>query len=131
RPDRPGRGTGVAAGRGPGQMTSTLALRPVTTRPPAHGGGPGRRAIRRWAWRLLRREWRQQALILALLIVAVAATTAGLGLVENVQSSDQAVFGAANSRIDIANPGAAGVAADLAAARQRFGTVEAIAHQAV
>jgi putative ABC transport system permease protein len=112
-------------------MTSTLALRPVPTRPPAHGGGPGRRAIRRWAWRLLRREWRQQALILALLIVAVAATTAGLGLVENVQSSDQAVFGAANSRIDIANPGAAGVATDLAAARQRFGTVEAIAHQAV
>src|SRR6185437_7714461 len=119
-------------GRGPGQMSSTLAPPPpVVVRPPAHGGGPARRAIRRWAWRLLRREWRQQALILALLVIAVATTTAGLGLVENVQGSDQAVFGAANSRIDIANPGPAGVAADLAAARQRFGTVEAIAHESV
>jgi len=77
---------------------------------------------------MLRREWRQQVLILALLTVAVGTTTVGLGLVENVQGSDQAVFGTANSRLDIANPGANGVAADLAAARQRFGTVEAVEH---
>ncbi len=35
-------------------------------------GAPARRAIRRWAWRLLRREWRQQVLVLALLTVAVS-----------------------------------------------------------
>lgn len=63
--------------------------------------------------------------------MAVGATTVGLGLVENVQGSDQAVFGTANSRIDIANPSAAGVPADLAAARQRFGTVELIVHEGV
>jgi putative ABC transport system permease protein len=113
-------------------MSTTLAPpAPVTVPPPARGGAPARRAIRRWAWRLLRREWRQQALILALLIVAVGTTTVGLGLVENVQGSDRALFGNADSRIDIANPGAAGIAADLAAARQRFGTVEAIAHESV
>jgi putative ABC transport system permease protein len=40
------------------------------------GGLPARRAIIRWAWRLFRREWRQQTLALALLTVAVAAAIA-------------------------------------------------------
>jgi putative ABC transport system permease protein len=112
-------------------MSTVAAPPPLLVRPPARGGAPARRAIRRWAWRLLRREWRQQVLILALLTLAVAATTVGVGLVVNVQGSDGSVFGRANSRIDIARPGVAGVAADLAAARQRFGTVEAIAHESV
>ncbi len=113
-------------------MSTTLAPPPpVAAPPPARGGAPARRAIRRWAWRLLRREWRQQMLVLALLAVAVAATTVGLGLVVNVQGNDQSVFGNANARIEIGNPGPTGVAADLAAARQRFGTVEAIVHQSV
>jgi len=29
----------------------------------------------RWAWRLFRREWRQQVLVLALLTLAVAVTS--------------------------------------------------------
>src|SRR5947209_20233545 len=69
---RAGRRTGDAAGPGPRTMSTTLAPpTPVTARPPARGGAPARRAIRRWAWRLLRREWRQQVLILALLTLAV------------------------------------------------------------
>jgi putative ABC transport system permease protein len=113
-------------------MSTTIAPpAPVAARPPNRGGAPARRAIRRWAWRLLRREWRQQVVILALLTVAVGVTTVGLGLVENVQTSDRAVFGNANSRIDVADPGAGGLDADLAAARQRFGTVEVIVHLAV
>src|SRR6266536_2021851 len=91
------------------------------------GRGAGRRAISRWAWRLLRREWRQQVLVLSLIIVAVAATTVGLGLVVNVQPSNQALLGTANTRIDIANPGQY-VSADIAAARQAFGSVEVIEH---
>jgi putative ABC transport system permease protein len=39
-----------------------------------NGGVPARRAVIRWALRLLRREWRQQLLILALITVAVGAT---------------------------------------------------------
>jgi len=114
-------------------MSTTLAPSPppVAAPPPARGGASARRAIRRWAWRLLRREWRQQVLILALLTVAVAATTVGLGLVVNVQSSDQAVLGTASARLDIGSLGPNGVAADVAAARQRFGTVEAIVHEHV
>jgi len=42
---------------------------------PAGGGVPARRAVIRWAVRLLRYEWRQQLLILALITVAVGATT--------------------------------------------------------
>ncbi len=112
-------------------MSTTLAPPPVAAPPPARSSGPARRAIRRWAWRLLRREWRQQVLVLSLLIVAVAATTVGLGLVSNIQPSDQALFGSADARIEVAIPGAGAVAADLASARQVFGKVEAIAHEAV
>jgi putative ABC transport system permease protein len=114
-------------------MSTTLAPPPpaTTAAPPTRGGGPARRAIRRWAWRLLRREWRQQVLIIALLVVAVAATTVGLGLVVNSQGNDQGIFGTADARIDIAAPGPNGLEADLAAARQRFGTAEAIAHEHV
>ncbi|HET6875173.1 MAG TPA: hypothetical protein VFH70_10360, partial [Acidimicrobiales bacterium] len=42
------------------------------------------RPMRRWAWRLFKREWRQQVLVLALLIVAVAATLFGTGAATNV-----------------------------------------------
>ncbi len=113
-------------------MSAMLAPPPPATAPvPKRGGAPARRAIRRWAWRLLRREWRQQLLILALLVVAVACTTVGLGLVVNVSGNDQSVSGTANAQLDIADPGANGVAADLAAARQHFGKAEAIAHENV
>lgn len=112
-------------------MTTTLTRpAPAAPQPTAGGGGPARRAIRRWAWRLLRREWRQQLLVLALLTVAVAATTVGLGLIVNVESSDVSQLGTASTRIDIANPdGHAG--ADIRAARQAFGKVEAIEHASI
>ncbi len=113
-------------------MSTVLAPPPPVAAPrPTRGGAPARRAIRRWAWRLLRREWRQQVLILALLILAVAATTVGLGLVVNARVTNQGVLGKADARIEIGSPGPNGVAAVLAAARQQFGTVEAIPHESV
>ena len=58
-------------------MTSPVLERPSPA--PARGGGglPARRAVTRWAWRMFRREWRQQLLILSLIVVAVAATLGG------------------------------------------------------
>ena len=44
-----------------------------------------RRAVIRWGWRLFRREWRQQLLVLGLLTVAVAATIWGASVVTNTQ----------------------------------------------
>ena len=48
-----------------------------------------------------------------------------------MQQTDQGLFGTANARIDVGGPGPSGVAADPAAARQRFGTVEVIVHESV
>lgn len=104
---------------------------PMAPQRPTRGGAPARRAIRRWAWRLLRREWPQQLLVIALLVVAVAATTVGLGLVVNVQHNDHGLLGNADTRVEISAPGADAVSADLAAAQKQFGTVEAITHASV
>src|SRR5437763_16122859 len=98
--------------------------------PAADGGGrPARRAMARWAWRLFRREWRRQALVLALLIMAIAATTIGLGVASNASNlKADPTFGTANTIITL--PGSdRGLAADIAAIRQRFRTVEVIAHR--
>jgi putative ABC transport system permease protein len=93
------------------------------------GGGPPRRAMTRWAWRLFRREWRQQALVLALLIAAIAATTVGLGVVSNASNlKADPTFGTSNTIITL--PGSdARLTTDIAAIRQRFGTVEVITHR--
>ena len=58
-------------------MSGTLVTERPTRRTPSGGGAPARRAVIRWAMRLLRREWRQQLLILALVTVAVARAMVG------------------------------------------------------
>jgi len=60
-----------------------------------NGGVPARRAVIRWAWRLLRREWRQQLLILALITVAVAATFVGSAVATSTPPPPGAGFGTA------------------------------------
>src|SRR5690242_7857697 len=72
--------------------TATLA-RPVHA---GNGGAPARRAVIRWAWRLFRREWRQQLLILTLLTVAVGATILAAAVGTNVAPPANAGFGTAN-----------------------------------
>src|SRR3954464_13155357 len=60
------------------------------------GGGPARRAMIRWAWRLFRREWRQQLLVLLLLTAAVAATVLGAAISVNLPPPGRAGFGTAD-----------------------------------
>jgi putative ABC transport system permease protein len=52
--------------------------------------------VTRWAWRLFRREWRQQFLILALITVAVAATIVGSAVAINTPTPKDAGFGTAH-----------------------------------
>ena len=109
-------------------MTTTVAERPapVFAGPPRResgGGGPARRAILRWAWRLFRREWRQQVLVLALLTIAVAATTAGTAVATNVAEFPSTTLTLPGSDRQLA--------ADIAAVRRRFGDVEVVDHQKV
>jgi putative ABC transport system permease protein len=74
--------------------TAVLTPLPPAVRP-ADGGVPARRAVVRWAWRLFRREWRQQFLILALITVAVAATIVGSAVATNNPPPKNAGFGTA------------------------------------
>jgi putative ABC transport system permease protein len=85
----------------------------------------------RWSWRLFRREWRRQALILALLTVAVAATTVGLAVVANaLPSAVDPSLGTANTVASL--PGSdPELGADIAALERRFHPIDVVAHQSI
>jgi putative ABC transport system permease protein len=92
------------------------------------GGAPARRAVMRWSWRLFRREWRQQLLVLALITVAVAATIFGAAIGTNTPLPANGGFGSANTLVNL--PGNdPHLAADIAALRAHFGTVDVIENQ--
>src|SRR5580704_10925816 len=74
---------------------TTDVLVPLADSRPANGGAPARRAVVRWAWRLFRREWRQQLLILALITVAVGATIVGSAVTTNNPPPKNSGFGTA------------------------------------
>ncbi|NYI41941.1 FtsX-like permease family protein [Demequina lutea] len=94
------------------------------------GGLPARRAVARWAWRMFRREWRQQGLVLSLLVVVLAATVVGLGLAANASASSDARFGSADYLVII--PGSdPSLGADVAKLTGRFGTAEVIHHLSI
>jgi putative ABC transport system permease protein len=78
------------------------------------GGLPARRAVVRWSWRLFRREWRQQVLVLALISVAVGVTVAGASAAYNMAPSGDAEFGTGSHRmvVDAADPDEAAVEVD-------------------
>jgi len=97
-----------------------------------NGGVPARRAVFRWGWRLFRREWRQQLLILGLLTVAVAATIWGAGVAQNTlpANPDYATFGTAAALVTL--PGSdPHLAADIAAIQGRWGPADVIENQNV
>ncbi|MCU1429161.1 MAG: hypothetical protein JWL83_3161 [Actinomycetia bacterium] len=108
-------------------MSLALEERPSVLESGGNGGGPARRAIYLWAWRLFRREWRQQVLVLALVALAVAATVVGVAFGYNAAHSADSTFGAANSLMTFDGSGRA----DVTAARQAFGTIEEIAHTSI
>jgi putative ABC transport system permease protein len=102
-----------------------------------NGGVPARRAMVRWAWRLFRREWRQQFLILALIIVAVAATFVGAAVATNAPAPAKAGFGTAGALATFQNSGkqanapltATQATADIAQVQHRFGRVDVIENE--
>jgi putative ABC transport system permease protein len=85
-----------------------------------NGGVPARRAVIRWAWRLFRREWRQQLLVLALIVVAVAATIVGAAVATNTPSPAGAGFGTARDLATLPGTGPQ-LATQIAGLRHRFG----------
>ena len=110
-------------------MSTALREHPAHARA-AGGGIPARRAVARWAWRLFCREWRQQFLILALIVVAVAATVIGAAVATNTPPPANAGFGTAQDMASFGMPDPK-LASQLAALRHRFGRVEVIENQTV
>ena len=116
-------------------MSVGVLERPVTgsAPEPTTGGVPARRAMVRWAWRLFKREWRQQLLILLLVIVAVAAVVVGAAVAVNTPPPVNAGYGTAD---DLATFTGSGKQSDLhsadaqiAALEHRFGTVQVIENE--
>jgi putative ABC transport system permease protein len=110
-------------------MSTALKERPAQAGAP-NGGAPARRAVIRWAWRLFRREWRQQLLILALIVVAVAATVIGAAVATTTPPPANAGFGTASDLATFQPPGPH-LATQIAALQHRFGRVDVIENQTI
>jgi putative ABC transport system permease protein len=95
-----------------------------------NGGVPARRAVIRWAWRMFRREWRQQLLVLALIVVAVAATVLGAAVATNTPPPANTGFGTAGDLATFQGSGPQ-LAIQIAALQHRFGRVDVIANQTI
>ncbi len=114
-------------------MTAPTVLMPgIDARERRSGGGgrgsaSARRAMVRWAWRLFRREWRQQLLIVALITVAVGAVILGGAIATTTPSSPTAAFGTAED-MGILSAGR-GLASEVATLRQKEGPVDVIVNE--
>jgi putative ABC transport system permease protein len=98
----------------------------------AHAGSGivARRAVIRWGWRLFRREWRQQLLVLGLLTVAVAAATWGTSVVTNTQLPNMTYATLGTAAASATLPGAdPHLTADIAAIQDRWGPADLIESQ--
>jgi putative ABC transport system permease protein len=82
--------------------------------------------VARWSWRLFRREWRQQVVVLALITVAVAVTVAGAAAAYNMAPSGDAGFGTASHRLVVDGTDPAALAVELDSIEDWFGTTEQI-----
>jgi putative ABC transport system permease protein len=95
------------------------------------GGAAGRRVVTRWARRLLRREWRQQILVLTLLALTVGAAAFGVAAAYNVAPLPNPQFGSADYLLQFAGPDQKTMTADITAARKAFGAIQVIGRQFV
>ncbi|HVW80995.1 MAG TPA: FtsX-like permease family protein [Mycobacteriales bacterium] len=109
-------------------MTATYVDDAALPRRSRGGSLAARRAVIRWSWRLFRREWRQQLLVLGLTIVAVAATLIGGAVATNTPPPANAGFGTAHdlAKFDGADPH---LAAEVTALQRRFAPVDIIDNQ--
>jgi putative ABC transport system permease protein len=101
--------------------------------PGGRGGIAARRAVIRWAWRLFRREWRQQILVVTLLTVAVAAAISSVAIAYNsgADTSNDAEFGSASQLLELDGADPRRLAATLDAAEEHFGTTDVIGHRSL
>ena len=111
-------------------MSITAPERQAMPRP-ANGTATSWRVLARWAWRLLRREWRQQVLVVTLLALTAAAATFSVAAAYNVASLPGPQFGSADYLLQFTGPTQQAIAADVAKAKKAFGAVQVIGRQFV
>ena len=109
--------------------TATVTRRPVQAGPD-NGGVPARRAVMRWAWRLFRREWRQQMLVLALITVSVGAVVIGAAVATATPPAANSGFGTAQDLATFQAPDPQ-LASQIASLEHRFGRADVIENQAM
>jgi len=107
---------------------STATERRPAARRPDSGGVPARRAVIRWAVRLLRHEWKQQILIFALITAAVAATFIGAAVATTTPASASGVLGTAQD-VAVFSASPAKFASDIASVQRHFGQTDVIETQ--
>src|SRR3984885_6976384 len=140
RPNAAARGPRSPTRRRSEPVSVDVLERPITGSAPmpSSGGVPARRAMLRWAWRLFRREWRQQLLILLLIVVAVAAVVVGAAVAVNTPPPANAGFGTAHdlATFNLSTPASkvpsvtlSHVQAQIATLEQRFGRVQVIENE--
>ena len=78
---------------------------------------------------MFRREWRQQTLVLALIVVALAATVIGAAVATDTPPPSGAGFGTAQDMATL--PGGPQLASQIAALQQHVGRVDVIENQTV
>jgi putative ABC transport system permease protein len=111
-------------------MSTATATRKHVQAGPDNGGVPARRAVMRWAWRLFRREWRQQMLVLALITVAVGATVIGAAVATTTPPAANSGFGTAQDLATFQAPDPQ-LASQIASLEHRFGRVDIIENEAM
>jgi putative ABC transport system permease protein len=111
-------------------MNTALHDQPAAPARGGNGGVAARQAVMRWAWRMFRREWRQQLLVLSLIVVAVAATFIGAAVATNTPPPANAGFGTASDLASFQAPDPH-LASQIASLRHRFGRVDVIENQTV
>lgn len=110
-------------------MSTAVRERPASARVPG-GGMPARRAVIRWAVRLLRREWRQQLLILALITLAVAATVVASTVATDTPAPIAGVLGTAQDAAALTGPPAR-ISAGISELERRFGRTDVIENESL
>jgi len=107
---------------------TAVTQRPARRMP--NGGVPARRAVIHWAVRLLRREWRQQLLILGLITVAVGATVVASTVATNTPTPTAAALGTAQDAASFAGSPAS-INAQIKNLQTRWGRVDVIENESV
>jgi putative ABC transport system permease protein len=92
-------------------------------------GLAARKAVTRWAWRLFRREWRQQLLVLSLIVLAVAALVVGATVSTDSPPPANSGFGTAQYQANISGTPAHDLTR-LSSLSHTYGTLDVIENEA-